>query len=140
MNLKLSSLTTRRSVLKLHVKSGSRVVTWFTAIATFFAEAEWVNIIIVGWDLEEAVTFLITPENSWKPSIMFEMLDPPEDILVEAPVINMNKSNIVKLGVPMGDLVNPVTMANKNIVVSENQVCGVKEHLMRFKLKRRLFT
>ena len=33
----------------------------FTAIATSFAEAEDAEIIIVGWDLEEAVTF---PDNS----------------------------------------------------------------------------
>lgn len=70
----------------------------FTAIANSYAEAEGASIIIVGWDLEEAATF---PDNSK------EFLDAFNNVLrvgsfdkakIEAPLIGMDKVEIVELG------------------------------------------
>lgn len=70
----------------------------FTAIANSFAEAEGASIIIVGWDLEEAATF---PDNSKE---FFEAINNVLQVgsfdkaRVEAPLIGMNKAEIVELG------------------------------------------
>ena len=56
------------------------------------------SIIIVGWDLEEAATF---PDNSKEFLNAFNsVLDVGsfDQIKIEAPLINMNKTDIVKLG------------------------------------------
>ena len=70
----------------------------FTAIATSFAEAMGAEKIIVGWDLEEAATF---PDNSnafLKAFNSVLKIGSPDDIQIEAPVIDLFKKDIVKLG------------------------------------------
>ncbi|MGZ4857669.1 MAG: 7-cyano-7-deazaguanine synthase QueC [Methanobacteriaceae archaeon] len=70
----------------------------FTAIATSFAEANCAEKIIMGWDLEEAATF---PDNSKEFLNAFNFvieIGSPDDIQIEAPLIDMFKKDIVKLG------------------------------------------
>jgi 7-cyano-7-deazaguanine synthase len=108
-----SALTTQKEVPKLEMDQldnrdfcgetahkvwvpGRNVV--FTAIATSFAEARSAEKIIVGWDLEEAVTF---PDNSKAFLNAFNSvleIGSPDDIQIEAPVIDMFKKDIVKWG------------------------------------------
>ncbi len=99
----------------------------FTAIATSFAEAENAEIIIVGWDFEEAATF---PDNSKK------FLDAFNNILkigslvnveIKAPVIEMNKSDIVKLGYELNAPIN----LSYSCYMGENEHCGICESCMR---------
>jgi 7-cyano-7-deazaguanine synthase len=101
----------------------------FTAIATSFAEAEDAEIIIVGWDLEEAVTF---PDNSK------EFLDAFNKVLeigtldgveIKAPVINKNKDEIVKLGTK----INAPMDLSYSCYMGEKEHCGVCESCMRRK-------
>ncbi|WP_414470407.1 7-cyano-7-deazaguanine synthase QueC [Methanobacterium sp. ACI-7] len=101
----------------------------FTAIATSFAEAKNAEKIIVGWDLEEAVTF---PDNSK------EFLDAFNGVLkigtlngvqIEAPVINLNKYEIVKLGAE----VNAPMDLSYSCYIGEEKPCGVCESCMRRK-------
>ena len=64
-----------------------------------FAESIGAEIIIVGWDAEEAATF---PDNSKEFMDAFNELisiGSPENIKIEAPAIDLNKEEIVKLGV-----------------------------------------
>lgn len=70
----------------------------FTAIATAFAEAEDAEIIIVGWDEEEANTF---PDNSKEFLESFNQTiknGTKRNIHIEAPLIDMNKKEIIQLG------------------------------------------
>jgi 7-cyano-7-deazaguanine synthase len=74
----------------------------FTAIALSFAEAEGAEKIIVGWDLEEAVTF---PDNSKEFLDAFNHvleIGSLDEVQIEAPLIQMNKEDIVKLGDEIG--------------------------------------
>lgn len=99
----------------------------FTAISTSFAEAENAEKIIVGWDLEEAVTF---PDNSK------EFLDAFNNVLkigtlecvqIEAPVIDLNKDEIVKLGVKIDA---PIDLSY-SCYMGEEEPCGICESCMR---------
>jgi len=101
----------------------------FTAIATSFAEAEDAEIIIVGWDLEEAVTF---PDNSK------EFLNAFNDVLeigtldgvqIKAPVIDFNKHEIVKLG----SKINAPMNLSYSCYIGREEPCGVCESCMRRK-------
>ncbi len=101
----------------------------FTAIATAFAEAEDADIIIVGWDLEEAVTF---PDNSREFLEAFNQtlkIGTLEGVQIEAPVIDLNKNEIVELGekvqAPMG--------LSYSCYMGEEKHCGVCESCMRRK-------
>ena len=70
----------------------------FVAVATSFAEAKGAEKIIVGWDLEEAETF---PDNSKEFLNAFNFVlevGSLENIQIQAPVIDMFKKDIVKLG------------------------------------------
>ncbi len=70
----------------------------FTAIGCSFAESIKARKIIVGWDLEEANTF---PDNSKEFLNSFNDLieiGSPDNIEVVAPLIDLNKDEIVKLG------------------------------------------
>lgn len=70
----------------------------FTSIATSFAESEGAKIIIVGWDKEEAVNF---PDNSKEFLNSFNKtiaIGSKCDIEIKAPLIELNKKEIVKLG------------------------------------------
>ncbi len=72
--------------------------TVFCSIALAYAETIEAEIIIVGWDYEEAVTF---PDNSkqyleaFNKTIEYGSFD---DIVIKAPLIDMNKEDIVKKG------------------------------------------
>ncbi len=99
----------------------------FTAIATSFAEAEKSRIIIMGWDFEEAVTF---PDNSKAFLDAFNnvlKIGSLEDIKIEAPVIEMNKSDIVKLG---SKIKAPMNLSY-SCYMGEKKHCGVCESCMR---------
>jgi 7-cyano-7-deazaguanine synthase len=108
-----SALTSQKEVPKLEINQldnkefcnvtarkvwvpGRNVV--FTAVATSFAEAKGAEKIIMGWDLEEAATF---PDNSKKFLNAFNFvleIGSPDDIQIKAPLIDMFKKDIVKLG------------------------------------------
>ncbi len=85
----------------------------FTSIATSFAESIGAEIIIVGWDAEEAATF---PDN-------------PENIKIEAPAIDLNKEEIVKLGVEVGA---PMELSY-SCYAGRDKHCGICESCMRRK-------
>jgi len=104
----------------------------FTAIAASFAEAEDAEIIIVGWDLEEAVTF---PDNSKEFLNAFNnvlKIGTFENLEIKAPLIELNKNEIVKLG----DKINAPMNLSYSCYVGEKEHCGVCESCMR---RRRAF-
>lgn len=101
----------------------------FTAIANSFAEAENASVIIVGWDLEEAVTF---PDNSKEFLDAFNtVLDVGsfDEIKIEAPLIDMNKNEIVEYGNNIGA---PMELSY-SCYKGYNYHCGVCESCMRRK-------
>jgi 7-cyano-7-deazaguanine synthase len=101
----------------------------FTAIANSFAEAEKASIIIVGWDLEEAVTF---PDNSKEFLDAFNTVlevGSFDEIKIEAPLIGMNKNEIVEYGDSIGAPMELSYSCYKGF----NYHCGVCESCMRRK-------
>ena len=101
----------------------------FTAIANSFAESEHANNIIVGWDLEEAATF---PDNTREFLNAFNrVLDVGsfDKVKIEAPLIDMNKVDIVKLGTKIG---LPLELSYSCYKGFEDH-CGVCESCMRRK-------
>lgn len=101
----------------------------FTSIATSFAEAENAEMIIMGWDLEEAVTF---PDNSK------DFLDAFNNVLeigtidgvqIMAPLIDLNKKEIVKMGVK----INAPLHLSYSCYMGQKQHCGICESCMRRK-------
>lgn len=101
----------------------------FTSIATSYAEALGAEIIIVGWDAEEAATF---PDNSKEFLNTFnELIDvgSPDKIKIEAPAIDLNKEEIVKLGVE----VDAPMQLSYSCYKGGNKHCGVCESCMRRK-------
>ncbi|MCC7553340.1 MAG: 7-cyano-7-deazaguanine synthase QueC [Methanobacteriaceae archaeon] len=115
-NISKSALTTDKKIPKLDdddlddlekCKSSAKSV-WvparnlvFTSIAISFAEAETAEKIIVGWDKEEASTF---PDNSKEFLNSFNELikiGSPDDIKIEAPAIDLDKKEIVELGLKL---------------------------------------
>ena len=101
----------------------------FTAIATSFAESVGAEIIIVGWDKEEASTF---PDNSKEFLNAFNVLldiGSPNDIEIKAPAIDLDKWEIVKLGHDVGA---PMELSY-SCYSGENKHCGVCESCMRRK-------
>ena len=101
----------------------------FTAIATSFAESIGAEIIIVGWDAEEAATF---PDNSKEFLKAFNELiktGSPENIRIEAPAIDLNKDEIVELGLEVGA---PMEISY-SCYTGRDKHCGVCESCMRRK-------
>ena len=99
----------------------------FTAIATSFAEAENAEKIIVGWDLEEAATF---PDNSKEFLDAFNnvlKIGTLEGVKIEAPVINMSKTEIVALGIKIDA---PMDLSY-SCYMGEEEPCGTCESCMR---------
>ncbi len=101
----------------------------FTAIALSFAEAEGAEKIIVGWDLEEAVTF---PDNSPEFLEAFNSvleIGSWDEVEIEAPLIQMNKEDIVKLG---NEIEAPMNLSYSCYLGGEKH-CGTCESCMRRK-------
>ena len=103
--------------------------TVFTSIALAYAESIGAEIIIVGWNFEEGATF---PDNSKEYLNEFNELinvGSPENIKIEAPVIDLNKEEIVALGVKVGA---PMELSY-SCYKGGNKHCGVCESCMRRK-------
>ncbi len=101
----------------------------FTSIATSFAESIKAEIIIVGWDREEAATF---PDNSKEFLNAFNELikiGSPENIKIEAPAMDLDKEEIVELGVKVGA---PMELSY-SCYSGHDKHCGVCESCMRRK-------
>ena len=101
----------------------------FTSIAVSYAESLGAEIIIVGWDAEEAATF---PDNSKEFLDAFnELIDvgSPDKIRIEAPAIDLDKEEIVMLGVKTGA---PMELSYSCYKGGEKH-CGVCESCMRRK-------
>ena len=101
----------------------------FTSIAVSYAESIGAEKIIVGWDAEEAATF---PDNSKEFLETFnDLVDvgSPEKIEIEAPLIDLNKEEIVKLGLDIGA---PIELSYSCYKGRDKQ-CGVCESCMRRK-------
>ena len=99
----------------------------FTSIANSFAESSGAEIIIVGWDLEEAATF---PDNSKEFLNAFNNVlevGSIDNIRIEAPLIDMDKLDIVKLGNDIGVPLNLSYSCYKGLEAH----CGVCESCMR---------
>lgn len=103
--------------------------TVFTSIALSSAESIGAEIIIVGWNGEEGETF---PDNSKEYLEEFnELIDvgSPDKIRIEAPAIDLNKEEIVELGIEVGA---PMELSY-SCYKGEEKPCGVCESCMRRK-------
>ena len=103
--------------------------TVFTSIALSYAESVGAEIIIVGWNGEEGATF---PDNSKEYLEEFNNLisvGSPDKIRIEAPAIDLNKEEIVKLGIDVGA---PMELSY-SCYKGEDNPCGVCESCMRRK-------
>ena len=101
----------------------------FTSIAVSYAESIGAEKIIVGWDVEEAATF---PDNSKEFLENFNELievGSPDNIKIEAPAIDLNKEEIVKLGLEVDA---PMELSYSCYKGTDKQ-CGVCESCMRRK-------
>jgi len=103
--------------------------TVFTSIALSYAESIGAEIIIVGWNGEEGETF---PDNSKEYLEEFNELievGSPDKIRIEAPAIDLNKEEIVELGIEVGA---PMELSY-SCYKGEEKPCGVCESCMRRK-------
>ena len=103
--------------------------TVFTSITLSYAESIGAEIIIVGWNGEEGATF---PDNSKEYLDEFNELisvGSPEKIRIEAPAIELDKEEIVKLGLGVGA---PMELSY-SCYKGEEIPCGVCESCMRRK-------
>ncbi len=106
--------------------------TVFCSIALAYAESMKADIIIVGWDYEEAVTF---PDNSkeylkaFNKTIEYGSFD---DITIKAPLIDMNKEDIVR----NGDKLDAPMDLSYSCYNNDDKHCGVCESCKR---RRRAF-
>ncbi len=101
--------------------------TVFTSIALSYAESIGAEIIIVGWNNEEGATF---PDNSKEYLNQFnELIDvgSPDNIKIEAPCIDLNKEELVQLGVDVGA---PMKLSY-SCYKGEDDPCGVCESCVR---------
>ena len=101
----------------------------FTAIATSYAEDIGAEKIIVGWDLEEAATF---PDNSREFLEAYNRvleIGSISDVIIEAPLIDKNKKEIVQLGVKIDA---PIDLSY-SCYMGDEEHCGVCESCMRRK-------
>ncbi len=121
-----SSEITMNSANKVWVP-GRNIV--FTAIATSFAESIGANIIIVGWDKEEAATF---PDNSKEFLNNFNQtiaVGTKENIEIKAPAIDLNKKEIIELG----KKIDAPMEFSYSCYNGENYHCGTCESCIRRK-------
>ena len=120
----------------LEISSQSASSVWvparnmvFTSIAVSYAESIGAEKIIVGWDAEEAATF---PDNSKEFLETFNELisvGSPKKIEIEAPAIDLNKEEIVELGLNVGA---PIELSY-SCYKGDSKHCGVCESCMRRK-------
>lgn len=106
--------------------------TVFTSIALSYAESIGASAIIVGWNGEEGATF---PDNSKGYMEKFNELieeGSPENIKIEAPLIDCDKEEIIKLGIEF----NAPIELSYSCYKGEKEPCGVCESCMR---KKRAF-
>lgn len=103
--------------------------TVFTSIALSYAESIGAEMIVVGWNGEEGATF---PDNS-KPYMekFNELIDigSPDKIRIEAPAIDLNKEEIVNLGIEVGA---PMELSY-SCYKGDDKPCGVCESCVRRK-------
>ena len=143
-NLGNSALTTDKEIPKLAIDDldnnekleDSADKVWvpgrnlvFTSIATSFAEANGAEIIIVGWDKEEAVNF---PDNSKEFLNSFNetiAIGSKDNIEIKAPLIELNKKEIVELGKKL----NAPMELSYSCYNSGNIHCGICESCLRRK-------
>lgn len=103
--------------------------TVFTSIALSYAESMGANAIIVGWNGEEGATF---PDNSKGYLEKFNQLieeGSPDEIKIEAPLIDLNKEEIVEMGIKYDA---PMELSYSCYKGRKKQ-CGVCESCMRRK-------
>ncbi|WP_292885078.1 7-cyano-7-deazaguanine synthase QueC [Methanobrevibacter sp. UBA212] len=103
--------------------------TVFTSIALSYAESIGAEIIIVGWNGEEGATF---PDNSKQYMEKFnELIDvgSPDKIRIEASAIDLNKEEIVELGIKVGA---PMELSY-SCYKGDDKPCGVCESCVRRK-------
>ena len=103
--------------------------TVFTSIALSYAESIGAEIIIVGWNGEEGATF---PDNSKQYMEKFnELIDvgSPDKIRIEAPAIDLNKEEIVELGIKVSA---PMELSY-SCYKGDDKPCGVCESCVRRK-------
>ena len=103
--------------------------TVFTSIALSYAESIGAEIIIVGWNGEEGATF---PDNSKEYLEKFNKLidvGSPDKIRIEAPAIDLNKEEIVELGIKVGA---PMELSY-SCYKGDDKPCGVCESCVRRK-------
>ena len=103
--------------------------TIFTSIALGYAESIGAEIIIVGWNSEEGLTF---PDNSKKYLEKFNELinvGSPNSVEIKAPCIDLTKEEIVRLGI---EVEAPMDMSY-SCYVGGKTPCGVCESCMRRK-------
>ncbi len=101
----------------------------FTAIATSFAESEEADFIIVGWDKEEAVTFPDNSKDFLKAYNKVLKIGTLKNVKIRAPLIDMNKDEIVKLGAKLDAPLN----LSYSCYMGGKKHCGVCESCMRRK-------
>lgn len=103
--------------------------TVFTSIALSYAESMGASAIIVGWNGEEGATF---PDNSKGYLEKFNQLIEecsPDEIKIEAPLIDLNKEEIVEMGIKYDA---PMELSYSCYKGRKKQ-CGVCESCMRRK-------
>ena len=103
--------------------------TVFTSIALSYAESIGADTIIVGWNGEEGATF---PDNSKGYLEKFNQLieeGSPDEIKIEAPLIDLNKEEIVEMGIKYDA---PMELSYSCYKGRKKQ-CGVCESCMRRK-------
>lgn len=104
----------------------------FTSIGLGFSESENAEIIIVGWDKEEAKTF---PDNSKEFLKQFNELiaiGSPKNIEIKAPAIDLTKKEIVELG----KKINAPMELSYSCYNNYEKHCGICESCLR---RRRAF-
>lgn len=103
--------------------------TVFTSIALSYAESMGASAIIVGWNGEEGATF---PDNSKGYLEKFNQLieeGSPDEIKIESPLIDLNKEEIVEMGIKYDA---PMELSYSCYKGRKKQ-CGVCESCMRRK-------